>query len=228
SYMPCFCAGEMAARTAAAAMGVPLYRFSHQAGHIAAALYGAGRIDLVNRSFVAFHLSGGTTESVWVRSLLSADMPLLSGSSDLNAGQVIDRVGHLLGLPFPAGPSLDALAQNSQQRYRVRIKFHEGGPCLSGVENQCAAMLQKGAPHADIARYALDAILSALIGMIDRAREATHCDTMLFAGGVMSNSIIRPEIERYCGGIFAPRDYSCDNAAGIAVLTALQREEPFG
>ena len=225
SYMPCFCSGLMAARTAAAALGVPLYRFSHQAGHVAAALYGAGRLDLIEKSFVAFHLSGGTTESVWVRSLLAPDLVLLTGSSDLNAGQVVDRAGHLLGLGFPAGPALDALAQQSQQRYRVRIKFHEGQPCLSGVENQCADMLRRGEAPADIARYCLDAVLAALKGMVDRAREQTGCDTLLFAGGVMSNSVIRPAVEEYCGGIFAPRGYSCDNAAGIALLTALRAGE---
>ena len=80
SYMPCFCSGVMAARTAAAARGVPLYRFAHQAGHVAAALYGAGRLDLIEKSFIAFHLSGGTTESVWVRSLLAPDLVLLAGS----------------------------------------------------------------------------------------------------------------------------------------------------
>ena len=224
--MPCFASGLMAARTAAAALGVPLYRFSHQAGHIAAALYGAGRLDLLDQSFLAFHLSGGTTECVWVRSLLSGELELLFGSNDLNAGQVVDRVGHLLGCAFPAGPAVDALARQSEKRFRVKIAFHDGQPCLSGVENQCAALLKKGEAPCDIARYCLDAILAALKGMIDRARERTGCETMLFAGGVMSNSIIRPAVEEYCGGIFAPREYSCDNAAGIALLAALRDGGP--
>ena len=83
-------------------------------------------------------------------------------------------------------------------------------------------MLRRGEAPADIARYCLDAVLAALKGMVDRAREQTGCDTLLFAGGVMSNSVIRPAVEEYCGGIFAPREYSCDNAAGIALLTALR------
>ena len=86
-------------------------------------------------------------------------------------------------------------------------------------------MLRRGEAPADIARYCLDAVLAALKGMVDRAREQTGCDTLLFAGGVMSNSVIRPAVEEYCGGIFAPRGYSCDNAAGIALLTALRAGE---
>lgn len=65
SYMPCFLVGEGTARTLAAASGLPLYRFSHQEGHIAAALYSCGRLDLLKKGeFIAFHFSGGTTECV--------------------------------------------------------------------------------------------------------------------------------------------------------------------
>ena len=64
SYMPCFTVGENTAKILAAALQVPFFAFSHQEGHIAAALYGAGRPDLLNKTFIAFHVSGGTTEAV--------------------------------------------------------------------------------------------------------------------------------------------------------------------
>ncbi|HWP52396.1 MAG TPA: peptidase M22 [Clostridia bacterium] len=225
SYMPCFLTGLMAAETAAAVCGVPLFTFSHQAGHVAAALYGADRLDLINRSFLAFHLSGGTTECLWVKSLCDADITLLHCTNDLNAGQVVDRVGHLLGLHFPAGPALDALAQKSNRSFKIKPAFQGGNPCLSGIENQCQTMLAKGEPPADIARFCLMSILGALLKMTENAKAATGCTELVFAGGVMSNTLIRAEVETRYDGIFAPPAFSCDNAAGISVLTALRAGE---
>ncbi|MFV0498118.1 MAG: peptidase M22 [Candidatus Fimivivens sp.] len=225
SYMPCFITGLMAAQTAASVTGIPLYTFSHQAGHVAAALYGADRLDLIDKSFLAFHLSGGTTECLWVKSLPKADIALLSCTNDLNAGQVVDRVGHMLGTDFPAGPALELLAQQSTRNFKIKSAFQNENPCLSGIENQCRAMLTKGEPRADIARFCLLSILSALLKMTEHAKIATGCSDLVFAGGVMSNTIIRAEVEQRYNGIFAPPEFSCDNAAGIAVLTALSAGE---
>ena len=105
SYMPCFLAGVSAASCAAKSLNVPLYAFSHQAGHIAAALWSAGRDDLFQQEFLAFHVSGGTTELVHVfpddEKILRTE--LLLSSLDLKAGQAVDRIGVMLGFPFPAG-----------------------------------------------------------------------------------------------------------------------------
>lgn len=221
SYMPCFLTGLMAAQTTAAAMNLPLHTFSHQAGHVAAALYGADRLDLIDKSFLAFHLSGGTTECLWVKSLCEADIVLISCTNDLNAGQVVDRVGHMLGLPFPAGPAMDALARQSNRSFKIKAAFQGNNPCLSGIENQCKTMLDKSEPPADIARFCLLSILAALLKMAGEAKNATGCADLVFAGGVMSNTLIRAEVEGCYNGIFAPPAFSCDNAVGIAVLTAL-------
>lgn len=221
SYMPCFLAGRMAAQVTAAAMRLPLHVFSHQAGHLAAALYGAGRLELLDRPFLAFHVSGGTTECLLVEDVMTERIRLLSATNDLNAGQLVDRVGGMLGLEFPAGPALDALASASGARCRVKPSFQGRNPCLSGVENQCRAALDRGEAGEDIARFCLSHIFVALRRMAREAVEETGCDTLLFAGGVMSNSILRAELEAEFGGIFAPAEYSRDNAAGIAVLAAV-------
>jgi len=225
SYMPCFLTGVTAARTAAAAMNVPIHYFSHQAGHVAAALFGANRLELIEKSFVAFHLSGGTTECLWVKSLPDADIELICHTNDLNAGQVVDRVGHMLGLDFPAGSALEQLALKSERKFKIKTAKNGDNPCLSGIENQCRTMLQKGEAPEDIARFCLISILESLTNMANFAKEHTGCTDMVFAGGVMSNTIIRKEIEERFGGIFSPREFSCDNAAGIAVLTALKSGE---
>jgi len=228
SYMPCFLSGETAARTAAAALGVPLHRFSHQAGHVAAAIYGADRLDLINKQFVAFHLSGGTTECLWVKSLVDGNIELIGETNDLNAGQVVDRTGHMLGLDFPAGPALEKLAFKSTRKFKIKTAINNGNPCLSGIENQCAAMVKKGEPPEDIAMFCLQSILAALVKMAENAKDKTGCEDMVFAGGVMSNTIIRAEIEKRFKGIFPPPDFCRDNAMGVAVLTALREgENPF-
>ena len=62
SYMPCFLAGTSQAQCLAYTLGVPFFAFSHQQGHLAAAAWSAGRLDLLEGPFLAWHLSGGTTE----------------------------------------------------------------------------------------------------------------------------------------------------------------------
>ena len=112
SYMPCFLAGECQAKVLAAALHLPVYELSHQQGHIAAVLWSAGRLDLLGSDFLAWHLSGGTTELLYVRSSASGDLDCtrIGGSTDISAGQLIDRTGQLLGLDFPSGRALDRLA----------------------------------------------------------------------------------------------------------------------
>lgn len=225
SYMPCFLVGEMVARSVAAVCNVPLYPFSHQCGHIAAALYSTHRLDLMAQPFLAFHFSGGTTECLHVTPspVSGFAVELLSRSLDLKAGQAIDRVGGMLGLPFPAGPQLDELSRKSTREFRVKPTFKEKDGCFSGVENQCAKMLQQGEKPEDIARYCIEYVAAAAKKMWDMAREIYPGEETIFAGGVMSNSLIREKLQGE-HAFFAKAELSSDNAAGIAVLAALKGE----
>lgn len=106
--MPCFLTGVAAAEGISAVAGLPCYRFSHQCGHMMAATLGAAGARILSAPFGAFHVSGGTTELV--RARYTGDgfsCEVVGGSRDLHAGQVIDRIGVLLGLAFPAGPALE-------------------------------------------------------------------------------------------------------------------------
>ena len=227
SYMPCFLVGELAAQAAAAACRAPLHRFSHQAGHLAAALYSAGRLDLVGRRFGAFHFSGGTSECLLVGpdEALPFGVELVGRSLDLKAGQAVDRVGRMLGLPFPAGKYLDELAGRSQRQFRVRPVLRGLDCSLSGVENRCRQMLDRGEPACDIARLCMESILAAADGMTARFREAYGPLPIVYAGGVMCNSLLRRELaRRHRDCYFADPAFSADNAAGIAVLARLAEE----
>ena len=227
SYMPCFTVGSGAARVLADAFGVPLHLFSHQAGHIAAALYSAGKLELLGQEFLAFHVSGGTTEAV----LVSPDREqvirthIVASSLDLKGGQAVDRVGAMLGLPFPAGKELEKLALSCSRNFRVRPVLRGCDCSLSGIENQCAKQKRDGVPPQEIARFCLDSLLAALDGMCGALLREYGPLPVVFAGGVMSNSIIRRALTKKYGAYFAAPEYSADNAAGIAVLASRREAE---
>ncbi len=227
SYMPCFLVGEGAARQQAATLDKPVYFFTHQQGHVMAVLYGAQLLDWRFKPFLAFHVSGGTTDALLVKpddqTVISCEK--VASSLDLKAGQLVDRVGGMLGLPFPAGPALERLALQAENNVSIPRPSLEGASChLSGVENQCKSMLEKGNPPPEIALFCLRSIQAALEGMTKALFSQYGKLPLLFAGGVMSNSLLKKELTARFDGQFAPPEYSADNAAGIAVLTALKHK----
>ena len=227
SYMPCFLTGVGTARAVAAVTGVPLYETSHQVGHVLAALYSAGRLGACEKPFLAFHVSGGTTDSLYCEPDEQAALKITpcGTSLDLKAGQAIDRVGLMLGLTFPCGPQLSALAENCSERIKVRPTMKGADCCLSGVENRCRKLLDEGRDPAYIARYCLISIEAALEGMTQALLDQYGKLPLLYAGGVMASSVIRPYFEAKFGGYFAQPAFSSDNAAGIALLAALSAGE---
>ncbi len=220
SYMPCFSVGEGYAYVLSAAYRAKLCKFSHQAGHIAAALWSTGQTQLIERDFIAFHVSGGTTDVLYVRpdtdNVFSIEM--IGSSLDLKAGQAVDRVGGMLNLGFPSGPALDDLAAASEKTFRVRPFFKDGCCSFSGVENKCRNMADSGEPATDIAKYCIDYICEAVRLMTKSAIEKKGNLPLIFAGGVMSNSIINKTLSEEFGAYFAPAKFSSDNAAGTAYL----------
>lgn len=223
SYMPCFLTGAMAARSVSAALGVSLWEFSHQEGHIAAALYSADKTDwLTAGRFLAFHVSGGTTDCLLVTTgnRRIESVSLIGTSLDLKAGQAVDRVGGMLGLSFPSGPQLEQLALRCDEKINVKPTLKGAGCCLSGVENKCRKLLGDGASPEYVARTCIEYIQASLEGMLKAAFAEYGKLPLLFAGGVMSNSIIRRHFQSKYGACFAEPAYSADNAGGIALLAA--------
>ncbi len=226
SYMPCFLAGAGAAREIAACLRVPVYMFTHQQGHVAAALYSADRLPLIQERFLAFHVSGGTTDALLVEpdkeSIIRCRVA--AHSKDLKAGQLVDRVGGMLGLSFPAGPALEVLASRATGTYTPRPSM-DGMDChLSGVQNQCETMLKKGAPREEVALFCLKSIEAALVSMTQALMREFGELPLVYAGGVMSNRLLQASLSSQFGGSFAEPMFSADNAAGIAVLTAIKHK----
>ena len=220
SYMPCFSVGEGYADVLAASLKLTEYKFSHQAGHVAAALWASGQKDLVEKEFLAFHVSGGTTDVLFVKPDAENvfDIGIIASSLDLKAGQAVDRVGVMLGLGFPAGPALDKLAQSSSRKFNIKPFVKDGSCSFSGVQNKCETMLKNNDSACDIAKYCIDYICSAIRIMTESALKKCGDLPIVYAGGVMSNSIINKVLSKEFSGYFCPPEFSSDNAAGTAYL----------
>jgi N6-L-threonylcarbamoyladenine synthase len=225
SYMPCFLVGEGQGRALAAALGVPFFPCSHQQGHIAAAAWSAGREDLMDVPHLAWHLSGGTTELLYVEpSGHTVNARVIGGTSDISAGQLVDRVGVALGLEFPAGKGMDALSQASQCKERFSVKLQGYTFSLSGMENKIKGMIEQGTTPEDVARYTFETLSSILARATQAAQKEYGGLPVLCSGGVASNTLLRERLE-VLGAVFAPPQYSTDNALGVAILAdrALKR-----
>ncbi len=224
SYMPCFLTGVASAKTLSSVMKIPLHMFSHQQGHIAAVLQSANRIDLFKKEFIAFHVSGGTTEAVYVTpdsdKIIKTEM--IFSSSDLKAGQAVDRVALSLGIPFPGGAKLDILSRKSDKEYKIKPSLKENTFSLSGVENKCNKMLSDGERKQDIAKYCIDYISFSLKEAVYYLLKKYGNIPLVFSGGVMSNSLIRERFTEEFNAVFTKPEFSSDNALGIAVLAALK------
>ena len=228
SYMPCFLAGASQGQVLSQVLGVPFYAFSHQQGHLAAAAWSAGRLDLLERPFLAWHLSGGTTELLRVEPEedgVTVRAEILGGTSDISAGQLIDRTGVLLGLPFPAGKGVEKLSRQAQKREYYKVKVNGLTFSLSGMENKVRQMVQRGEEPAEIAWFAQETVCRVVQACTKAAMEVYPGLPVLCSGGVASNGRLKELLRQNCGALFAQPQFSTDNAMGTAILTwrALER-----
>lgn len=221
SYMPVFRVGEGYARALATALRVPLFTTTHQQGHIRAALVDTALAR--DAAFLAIHLSGGTTELLSVQ---GDSLHCLGGTLDLHAGQLIDRVGVAMGLPFPSGPALEALAANGTARSRLPASI-KGLDChFSGAEAQAFRWMDKQTySREDIAAEVFSCVARTVARLIQDGCEQTQVSSALLGGGVASSRLIRQEVatriakrNRTIQLHFARPDLAGDNAVGVSLI----------
>lgn len=219
SYMPCFLAGVSAAQAFALARGVPLIHTTHQQGHAAAALFAAKGAELFHQKVLLFHISGGTTDLLLCDQVRS--IRTLGTSTDLYAGQAVDRVGVKLGFDFPAGVMVSQLAAQCDEPVKPRSSV-KGMQCsLSGLENQCNALLEQGRSPAYVCKYCLLCVADTVVKMTRAAQQQYPDLPVVCAGGVMSSDVIRAWVQQRLPQVyFVPGQYSSDNAIGVAILAA--------
>lgn len=220
SYMPCFLSGVAAAETACAVLGCPKYSFSHQNGHVMAALYSSGMTELLQKKepFAAFHVSGGTTELLLVTPKETEfEIRQIGGSADMNAGQAIDRTGVMMGLRFPCGKEMESICAG--QPYRKGKISVKGLECnLSGLENLAEKLYRETGDRAATSAFCFDFIADTLKKLTENLRDEYPEIPVIFAGGVMSNKRIAARLESLGNVYFSAPEFSADNAAGIALL----------
>lgn len=220
SYMPVFLAGEGFARAAAASLSLPLYRFSHQDGHLMAGIYSGAFWELLENPFLAVHLSGGTTEILRIEYQNGAfRTEILGGTKDISAGQLIDRIGVRLGMQFPCGKELDALSETCDRTVNTKISVTGIQMNFSGLETKLSGMIGTEMPEV-LARSALLAVAKTLSCALTNAVLETHCRRILLVGGVASNSFLRNFLPEHTDAelFFSEPAYATDNAVGIAEL----------
>ena len=215
SYMPCFMVGYSHAKLLSDALQVPLFEVSHQQGHVAACLWSAGRLDLMDQPHLAWHLSGGTTELLLVEpDGKNVKCTKIGGTTDISAGQLIDRTGVMLQLPFPAGKHVDLLSKEAVNTDLFKVKCPGLEFSLSGVQNKVQQYAQSNSP-AETAAYALRCVCYAVQAATKNAQKQYPGLEVVFSGGVASNSMLRSVMK---DAIFSEPAYSTDNAMGVAVL----------
>ena len=225
SYMPCFMVGYSHAKLLSDALQVPLIEVSHQQGHVAASLWSAGHMELMDQPHLAWHLSGGTTELLLVEPEgENVVCTKIGGTTDISAGQLIDRTGQLLELPFPSGKHLDALSREATMKDVFRVKCSNMEFSLSGVQNKVQQFHDAHPIPAETAGYALRCVAKAVYLATEQALKAYPGLRVVFSGGVASNSMLR-QIIAPLNPIFSQPQYSTDNAMGVAVLAHRATEE---
>ncbi len=218
SYMPCFMVGYSHAKMMADMLQVPLVEVSHQQGHVAASLWSAGCLELMDEPHLAWHLSGGTTELLLVEpDGKNVRCTKIGGTTDISAGQLIDRTGQLLELPFPSGKHIDALSKEAVMKETFKVKCPGLEFSLSGVQNKVQQFHEKHGNPAETAAYALRCVAKAVYLATENAMKAYPGSRVVFSGGVASNSMLR-EIVKPLNPIFSQPQFSTDNAMGVAVL----------
>ena len=223
--MPCFSVGYSHAKLLSDSLHVPLFSFSHQQGHVAAALWSADRMDLMDTPHLAWHLSGGTTELLLVTpNGKNVNCTRIGGTTDISAGQLIDRTGQLLNLRFPAGKEIDKLSREVESSDYFRVKCNGMEFSLSGVQNKVQQYYADCQDPAKTAAYALRSICCAVMVATQNAQKEYPGLPAVFSGGVASNSMLR-EFMASVDPVFAKPQYSTDNAMGIAILTHRALEE---
>lgn len=217
AYMPCFLPGVAAAQSMALGSGAVTYAFAHQDGHIRAACHSAGFTH--TGRFAAFHVSGGTTELLLVDTEDNTlKVTLFGETKDLNAGQLVDRIGVRMGLPFPCGAAMDALALENREKLPPVKVCVKGADCnLSGAENLAASILEKGGDKALACAYTFEFVAKTLIKMTEFLRSQYPDIPVIYAGGVMGSKYIKGRLN-FKNAYFAEPALSADNAVGVALL----------
>jgi N6-L-threonylcarbamoyladenine synthase len=220
-------AGASFANGLAASLGVPAIGIHHLEGHLLSPMLGT---PAPRFPFIALLVSGGHTQLMRVEGVARYEM--LGETQDDAAGEAFDKTAKLLGLGYPGGPALSALAESGAPgRHSLPRPMLDSGDLdfsFSGLKTAVLTLVRKGAGKpADVARAFVDAVVDVLVAKSVRALRDTGLRQLVIAGGVGANSQLRSALGRESRkkgfDVFYPAPELCtDNGAMIAFAAALR------
>ncbi|MEA4963895.1 hypothetical protein [Lutispora sp.] len=224
SYMPVFNSGLHIGKVMGLCLKAPLFLLSHQENHILSGLWSQQLVP--DKPFLAYHMSGGTTELLLVEGYEKMAVKVIGGSSDLKAGQFIDRLGVAMGLDFPCGKEMDMLSE-SEKEVDISIPFSvkDSYASFSGPETFAQKIIKsKQYDKAKLSKAVFLCIAKLVEETLVNSKSLIGWEDVLFIGGVSSNSTIieylsnSPRLKAYnIKPVFSHKRCATDNALGCAV-----------
>ena len=220
--------GASAAKGLAVSLRKPYLSVNHIEGHLLSPFFGDAR---GVRPSVGLVVSGGHTLLLEIEAL--GKYRLLGQTQDDAAGEAFDKVGKLLGLPYPGGPNVDRLAaQGDPKRFdfpRSMMDSSDFHFSFSGLKTSVRYLLPKleTLPLPDLCASFQEAVVDVLVAKTLRAARVTRSKVIAVSGGVSCNSRLREKFRAACEKrglelLIAPPSLCTDNAAMIGYVAALR------
>lgn len=214
--------GLESAKAISYAWGKPLVGVNHLRGHIAAVMLAQPEIEMPSLGLL---ISGGHSEIVYVNPDFSLQM--LAETRDDAAGETLDKFGRVLGLGYPAGPTIDKMCYignlNAIPYPNTRLKDNSLDFSFSGLKTAGLRTIEKysDVPQEDMAASFMKAVVDQLLDRLMLAIEKTEAKSLFAVGGVASSSYFRDRLTKLGQSVdlpvrVPPPSLCTDNGAMIA------------
>lgn len=229
--------GISAAKAFAWANQLPLIPVNHMAGHI----YAAQFVKMLEFPLMALLVSGGHTELVYMKE--AGEFEIIGETRDDAAGEAYDKVGRILGLPYPSGKAIDELAHQGQDTFhfpRAMLQEDNFDFSFSGLKSAFintvhnAEQRNEALDQADLAASFQASVIEVLVTKTIKSCQSYPVKQLVVAGGVAANQGLRTQMEqaltKECPQtelIIPPLNLCGDNAAmiGAAAFIAAEKEQ---
>jgi N6-L-threonylcarbamoyladenine synthase len=232
SYMPVFRAGQSFGKSMAYLFNCTYQEYSHQENHIESAKWSL-HAPIATEAFIGVHISGGTTEILYVKNNEEASykIDIIGGTTDISAGQFIDRMGVKLGFNFPAGKDMDRLAMDQTVRHTLKlpVSVKDTYISFSGPETMAYKLLQQNENKTIAAQVVLKCIAQSLEKAIINSCRKMGLNQILIMGGVAASQYLRCYLSEHLAKRnymvhFGEGQYCTDNAVGVALLASKNKD----
>lgn len=218
---PCLRTGASAARALALTVGRPLVGVNHCVAHLE-----VGRAVLGCRDPVLLYASGGNTQVI---AYAAGRYRVFGETLDIGIGNMLDKLGREMGLPFPAGPTLERMALEGNELLRLPYSVKGMDVAFSGMLTAAIQLMARGADPNDLALSVQETAFAMLVEVTERAMAHIGRDEVLLGGGVAANTRLREMTsimaeERGAVAYAPPASLCVDNGAMIAMLGSMMVE----